>query len=202
MVEKLKMIHRENFFVLFGLLLCFIVTHVHALESKEFTEKEMGEISQKLVSCNKELASEALDKLISKQESQYLQILSGRFPIDFYWVGRKDEAVFWLELYLLRKRQEIELRQLKDTIKFFDGPAPYLTIHNYSRQNLYNYINITEKVVDWDKTHWSYLSKYKGYNEFSKRAEEIRREFLSEKRGLLQYKNNIESYEKHDNDIM
>ena len=87
-------------------------------------------------------------------------------------------------------------------MKIVDGPAPYLTIHNYARQDINNYISITEKVVDWDRTHLSYLSKYKGYDEFSVRAEAIRKEFLKEKKDLLQYKDNIESYEKGVNEVM
>lgn len=184
------------------LLVSVFAIQVLALEDKDFNEKEMGGISQKLVSCDRKIVSEGLDELLTKQDGQYFRISSQWFPINLYWVGRKDEAVFWLELYFLKMRQEIELRKLDTTMKFVGGPAPYKTIHNYSRQNLTNYISTIEKVIDWDRNHWSYLSKYKGYDEFSARAEVIRKEFLKEKKDLLQYKGNIESYEKSVNEVM
>ena len=140
--------------------------------------------------------------MLTKQESQYFRISSQWFPVSLYWAGRKDEAIFWLELHLLRMRQENELRNLNENIKFFDGVAPYKTIHNYAKQNIYHYISITEKAVDWDRNHRSYLSNIKGYEDFSTRAEVIRKEFLKEKRDLLQYKGNIESYEKSVNEVM
>ena len=205
MVERLgNIVISKKFFkkLALTLLVSIFAIRVLALEDKDFTEKEMGEISQKLVSCNRKIVSEGVGELLTKQEGQYFRSLSQWFPANLYWVGRKDEAVFWLELYLLRKKQEIELRNLDLTMKIVDGPAPYLTIHNYARQNINNYISITEKVVDWDRTHLSYLSKYKGYDEFSVRAEAIRKEFLKEKKDLLQYKDNIESYEKSVNEVM
>ena len=80
-----------------------------AVNNTGLTDEDLN-IANKLGSCDRKKVSEALDAMLINQDS--LLFFKEMIPIQLYWVGRKDEAVFWLELYLLRKRQEIELRNL------------------------------------------------------------------------------------------
>ncbi|MBI3431848.1 MAG: ankyrin repeat domain-containing protein [Hydrogenophilales bacterium] len=107
---------------------------------------------ERLASCDSKIALAAAKEVINDPESlnEPLELFKPSFVLFMH--GRKDEAVFWFYAAQLRVRQQMIVNngdrgQLMTVMLMTVGPP----INNYAFQNVPRFIEILDRVLEWDK---------------------------------------------------
>lgn len=118
----------------------------------EIVERAPKTRQERLNSCDSNVAVAAAEEIINDPNSlnEPLELFSPSFVL--FTHGKKDEAVFWFYAAQLRARYQIAINngdrgQLLAVMLMTVGPA----INNYEFQNVPNFIQVLDRVLDWDK---------------------------------------------------
>lgn len=148
----------------------------------------------RLKSCEPSVAIAAAEEIVSNPANlkEPLQLFSSAFA--FFQNGRKDEGVFWFYAAQLRVRQQIVLEngdrgQLLSIMLMTMGPY----INNYAFQNISNFNQILDRVLEWDKKTTNPFREKARSQKLDKQIDQVYAGFSELKTKLATEKNSMEA---------